>query len=178
MRHGFVGGTLIAAAVLGAAACSSGTPATPPTTTTTTAPTSPAVAASTAQPETAAAATAVAEQYFGLDSAGQQAAAWTLLAPSAQRTVSQATWVAVHQGCPSPSAGVTFDVSEATVTGNTGIVAVSLTGVASSVFSESEALTYSAGRWGIVPDDLRFYQHGSVKADIASARAAGYCASS
>jgi glutamyl-tRNA reductase len=36
----------------------------------------------------------------------------------------------------------------------------------------------SAGRWGFIPNDLSYYQHGSVKADIAAAKAAGYCASS
>lgn len=65
----------------------------------TTAPASPTAAASNAQPETvAAAAAAVARQYFGLYSVGQFALSWTLLARSAQRAVSQATWVAVHQG--------------------------------------------------------------------------------
>lgn len=34
----------------------------------------------------------------------------------------------------------------------------------------------TAGRWGFVPSDLSSYGHGSVKADIAAAKAAGYCA--
>ncbi len=29
-----------------------------------------------------------------------------------------------------------------------------------------------------VPNDLSYYRHGSVRADIAAAKAAGYCASS
>lgn len=180
MRHVLVRGALIAAAVLTAAACSSGTPAGPAASTATaiTTPTSPAAVASTAQPETAAQATAVAKQYLGLTSASQFAAAWGLLAPSAQRTVSQVTWVAVHQGCPAESAGLAYEVKDTTVTGDTAIVTVSLSGVAASIGSESEALTYSAGRWGFVPNDLSFYKHGSVKADIAAAKAAGYCAGS
>jgi hypothetical protein len=133
--------------------------------------------ASTAQPETAAAASAVARQYFGLYSAGQFAAAYGLLAPSARRAVSETTWVAVHQGCPSQAAGLAYEVKDATLTGNTAVVTVSLAGAASSLASESEALTYSRGRWGFVPNDLSLYEHGSVKADLAAAKAAGYCAS-
>jgi hypothetical protein len=175
MRYELVRGALIAAAVLAAAACSSGTPAAPASTSTTT---SPTAAASTAQPETGVAATAVAEQYLGLNSGGQFEASWGLLAPSAQRAISEATWVAVHQGCPSQSAGLAYQVKDTTVTGNTAVVTVSLAGAAASIGSESEALTYSAGRWGFVPNDLSLYRHGSVKADITAAKAAGYCARS
>jgi hypothetical protein len=180
MRHRLVRGTLITAAVLAAAACSSATSTPPASTaaTTTTAPASPAAVTSAAQPETAAAATAAAKQYFGLYSASQFAASWELLAPSTQHAVSQATWVAVHQGCPAQSAGLAYDVKDTTLTGNTAIVTVSLTGAAASIGSESEAFTYSAGRWGFVPGDLTRYKHGSVKADITAAKAAGYCASS
>jgi hypothetical protein len=162
-----------------AAGCSSGTPAAPPSSTTaTTAPASATATASAAQPETAAAARSVAEQYFGLYSAGQFAASYQLLAPSAQRAVSEATWVAVHQGCPAQAARLAYNVSKATLTGNTAIVTVSLAGAAASLGSESQALTYSAGRWGLVPSDLSLYKHGSVRADVAAAKAAGYCAKS
>jgi hypothetical protein len=64
------------------------------------------------------------------------------------------------------------------LTGNTAVVTVTLAGAAASLASESESLTYSAGRWGFVPNDLSYYRHGSVRADIAAAKAAGYCASS
>jgi hypothetical protein len=85
--------------------------------------------------------------------------------------------VAVHQGCPAQSAGLSHDVKDTTVPGNTAVVTVSLAGVAAGIGSESEAFAYSAGRWGLIPDDLSFYKHGSVRADIAAAKAAGYCAS-
>lgn len=100
-----------------------------------------------------------------------------LIAPSARREVSESTWVAVHQGCPAQSAGLAYDVKDATRTGNTVVVTVTLAGAASSLASESEALTFSGGRWGFVPNDLSMYEHGSVKADLAAAKAAGYCAS-
>jgi hypothetical protein len=64
------------------------------------------------------------------------------------------------------------------VTGNTAVVTITLAGAAASLASESESLTYSAGRWGFIPNDLSYYKHGSVKADIAAAMAAGYCVSS
>lgn len=103
---------------------------------------------------------------------------WGADAPSAQHSVSKATWVAVHQGSPARSASLTYEVKDATLTGSTAVVIVSLSGVAASIGSESEAFTYSAGRWGLVPGDLSFYKHGSIRADIAAAKAAGYCASS
>jgi hypothetical protein len=182
MRHILAAASITVAALIATAACSS-TPAVPPATSAaTTAVGMPTATASSpraaAQQETAAAATAVAKQYFGLYSAGQFALSWTLLAPSAQRSVSKATWVAVHQGCPAQSAGLAYEVKDTTVTGSTAIVTVSLAGVAASIGSESEAFTYSAGRWGLVPDDLSLYKHGSIRADIAAAKAAGYCASS
>jgi hypothetical protein len=181
MRHKLTAASVAAAALIAAAACSSA-PAAPTTSTATTAAATPATAVATpsaaAQPETTAAAAAVAKQYFGLYSAGQFATAWTLLAPSAKHAVSQATWVAVHQGCPSQAAGLAYDVKDTTLTGTTAVVTVTLAGAAASIASESESLTYSTGQWGFVPNDLGYYRHGSVRADISAAEAAGYCASS
>ena len=71
--------------------------------------------------------------------------------------------------------GLAYNIKDTTLRGNTAVVAVTLAG---ALASESESLTYSAGRWGLVPDDLSFYKHGSIRADIAAAKAAGYCASS
>jgi hypothetical protein len=79
----------------------------------------------------------------------------------------------VHQGCSPQSAGLAYEVKDTTVTSNTAVVTVSLAGAAASIGSESEAFTYSAGRWGLVPDDLSFYRHGRIRADIAAAKAAG-----
>ena len=173
--HRPVCGALIAAIVVASAACSSGISSTPASTTSAVATTSASAtaAASASQPETASAARSVAKQYFGLYSAGQFAASYGLLAPSAQRKVSEATWVAVHEGCPAQAAGLAYNVSKATLTGNAAIVTVSLAGVAAGLGSVSQALIYSAGRWGLVPSDLGLYRHGSVKADIAAAKAAG-----
>jgi hypothetical protein len=152
MRHRLAAAGVTATALIATAACTSSGPAAPAASVATAAAATSATAASTpsaaAQPETAATARAAARQFLGLYSAGQYTASWTLLAPSVKRKVSQAAWVAVHQGCPPQSA----------------------------IGSASESLTYTAGRWGFVPSDLSSYGHGSVKADIAAAKAAGYCA--
>ncbi len=137
-------GAAVAAAALIAAGCSSpaATPAAAPAAASPAAPATAAAAstpAPAAQPETAAAARAVARQFLGLYSADQYAASWTLLAPSVQRKVSQAAWVAVLQGCPPQSAGLAYNVSKATVTGSTAIVTVSLSGAAAAIGSASEA---------------------------------------
>jgi hypothetical protein len=76
------------------------------------------------------------------------------------------------------AAGLAYDVKDTTVTGNTAVITITLAGAAASLASESESLTYSAGRWGFIPNDLSYYKHCSVRVDIAAAKAAGYCASS
>lgn len=181
MKHRLTAVGVTAAGLIATAACSSSAPAAPATSAATMTATPTPVASTpsaAAQPETAAGARAAARQFLGLYSAGQYAASWTLLAPSVKRKVSQAAWVAVHQGCPPQSAGLAYNVSKATLTGNTAVVTVSLSGAAAAIGSASESLTYTAGRWGFVPSDLSSYGHGSVRADIAAAKAAGYCASS
>lgn len=179
MSRRIAAAAVTAAALIATAACSSSTPAATATSAATMAAATPTPAASTpsaaTQPETAAAARAAARQFLGLYSAGQYAASWTLLAPSVKHKVSQAAWVGVHQGCPPQSAGLAYNVSKATMTGDTAVVTVSLSGAAAAIGSVSESLTYTAGRWGFVPSDLSSYGHGSVKADIAAAKAAGYC---
>lgn len=176
MKSGLCRGALIAVMVLTAAACSSGTST--PTASITTAPTSSTGVASAVQRETVAGAIAFANEVLILDEARQFAASWKLLAPSARRAVSQAKWVAVHKSCPARSVGLAYHIGKATLTGQTAIVVVSRAGAAASRGSVSEALVYSAGRWGLVPNNLSVYKHGSVKADIAVAKAAGYCARS
>lgn len=178
MMRGLFGGTLIAAAVLAAAGCSSGSQSTPTSAITTTAPASPAAAAKPAQPETAAAAKTAAARFFGLYTAGQYAAAWTLLPPSTRRAIPQATWVAVHKACPSAAAGLAFQIKNVTVTGGTAIVTYSLSGVGAALGSATQALTYSGGQWWLPLSDTNVYEHGSVKSDIAAAKAKGSCSAS
>ena len=69
---------------------------------------SPAASASTAaaEPDTAAGVRAAAQQFYALYSAGQWGAAWAYLAPAARGAVTVATWSAVHDACPGPTAGL------------------------------------------------------------------------
>ncbi len=178
MRRSVVQGAVVAVIVTAIAACSGGA-ATTSGGTATTAPT-PATAVATAaggQPETSAAATAAARQYFSYYSAGDFAATWGLLAPSAQREISEATWVGVHQDCPAPS-GVSYRVKGAKLTGGTAAVTVAQAEGKTSFGTVTEAFSYSAGRWGFVPEDTSLYRHGSVGADVSAAKADGYCSGS
>lgn len=134
--------------------------------------------AAAAQPQTAAAASAAAQQYLGLYSAGQFGASYALLAPSARRAVSEHVWAAVHEGCPSPTAGAAYDVKHVTLTGSVAVVTVALNGAASALGSENISMVYAGGKWGYAPPDLTLYHHGTVKADVAAAKARGYCAGS
>ncbi|MGH3187018.1 MAG: hypothetical protein ACRDPY_23035 [Streptosporangiaceae bacterium] len=179
MRRSVVQGAVVAAFVTATAACSGGasTTSTGTAATTTTAPTSATAVATAAggQPENAAAATAAARQYFGFYSAGDFAATWGLLAPSARREIGEATWVGVHQGCPA-SVKVSYSVKGAKLAGGMAAVTVAQAEGKTSLGSVTEAFSYSAGRWGFVPEDTSLYGHGSVKADISAAKAEGYCA--
>jgi hypothetical protein len=177
MRCSVAQGAVIAAVVTAAAACSSAAPTPPGPATTATARASTAATAAARQPETAAAATAAAKQYFGFYSAGDFAATWGLLTPSAQRSIGEAIWVGVHQGCPAP-AGVSYRVKGAKLTGGMAAVTVAQAEDKTSMGSVTEAFSYAAGRWGLVPDDSGLYRHGSVKADIAAAKSEGYCTGS
>lgn len=169
---------VIAAVAVSAAACSASCKPAAATSPTATAPASAARVVS--QPETVAGAKASAQQFFDLFSASQFADAWDDLAPADQAEVPQATWVAVHEGCPSPSAGMARVIKNVTVVGGTAVVTETIGGALSSLGSATNVFTYSAGRWGYVlpGSDAANYHHGSVKADIAAQKAAGSCAAS
>ena len=89
------------------------------------------------------------------------------------------TYVAVHQGCPSASAGMARVIKSITVAGSTAVVTETVAGALSSLGSVTDAWTYAGGRWGITldPTGLKDYSHGSATADIAAMKAAGDCAS-
>ena len=79
--------------------------------------------------------------------------------------------MAVHQTC----AGTSYKIKHLAVAGKTATVTVGLTGGHHGTLTET--LVYAAGSWGISPADLSLYQHGSVSADVAAAKAQGSCAS-
>jgi hypothetical protein len=130
----------------------------------------PAIA-SQMQPATADAAKATARQFFNSYSNGQYAFAWALLDPSDQQAIPQATWVAVHDGCPGAVAGLAYRISNVTVTGSTAVVTYTLSlGTHSNLGSGAQTFTYSKSHWRLALSDPHVYQHGSVKADIAAAK--------
>jgi len=86
--------------------------------------------------------------------------------------------VAVHDACPSAAAGLAFQIKNVTVTGSTAVVTYTLAGAASALGSATTALTYSQGNWWLVEPEPGIYEHGSVKADIAAAKAQGNCSGS
>jgi hypothetical protein len=130
------------------------------------------------QPETEAGVRAAATQFYALYAAGQWAQAYAMLTAAAQAEVSESTYAAVHQGCPSSSAGLARVIKSVTLAGSTAVVTETVGGALSSLGSVTDAWDYSAGRWGIAlsASSLKDYSHGSVKADVAAAKAAGQCA--
>lgn len=135
----------------------------------------PAVRSGPAEPETKAGARAAAANFYRLYSASQFAASWGLLSPAAQRDIPRAIWISVHNGCPGAGTGATRVIKSVLVFGNAAIVTESIQ-VADSRLGEAEdVFNYENGRWGYTPNNLGIYHHGSVAADIVSARAVGFC---
>jgi len=123
------------------------------------------------EPTSAAAVRADAADYLSLASAGQFAITYQMLSASARQTITQRAWVAVHQACT----GTGYQIKHLAVAGKTATVTVGLTGGHHGTLTET--FVYAAGSWGVSPGDLSLYQHGSVSADAAAARAQGSCAS-
>ncbi len=131
----------------------------------------PAHTAPLKEPTSVAAVRADAADYLSLASAGQFAITYQMLSATARQTITQQAWVAVHQAC----AGTSYQIKHLAVAGKTATVTVGLTGGHHGTLTET--FVYAAGSWGVSPGDLSLYQHGSVSADAAAAKAQGSCAS-
>jgi hypothetical protein len=169
--------SLVAATLAVAACSSSSTPAS--ISATASASPAPAAASASAQPETEAGVRAAATAFYALYSAGQWSQAWAYLTPATQAEVPEATFTAVHQGCPSPSAGMARVIKSVTLAGSTAVITETVAGAASALGSVTDAWQYTGGRWGVELSSsaLAVYQHGSAAADTAAAKSAGDCAS-
>jgi hypothetical protein len=160
----------------GLAGCSVGGPSaaslssTAPRVVTSTAPPPPPVS-----PQVRAGARAAAAQFYGLYSASQFTAFWNLLSPATKRQISRNIWVSVHDACPSAAAGESRIIKAVTVFGSSAIVTEAITGASHG--TTEDVFSYANGHWSYSPEYLSVYQHGSVAADIAAAKAAGLCAS-
>ena len=79
-------------------------------------------------------------------------------------------------GCLSDNAETSGAIKSVTVFGNAAIVTEAITGATSTHHTVESVFNYAHGRWGYSPGDISIYHHGSVAADIAAAKAAGFCA--
>ena len=171
---------MVSAAVtagLALAACSGTSPGSPAGPSAPARSASPGAHASTpVEPDTVSAVRADADDYLTLYTAGQFAVIYQMLSAPVRQAIDQQAWVAVHQGCLGAAGGMSYKIHHVAVTGTTAVVRVALTGAAKPE-SATETLVYANGHWGFSPRDLALYQHGSVSADVAAAKAAGGCAS-
>lgn len=175
---------LAAVAAIGVAGCSgtaSGPGASGPAVGTS--PASHAAATPPARPgslpgaKTKAGARAAAAQFDRLQRGSQYAASWDLLTPTAKRLVPRDVWVGVHEGCHAARPAGRRTVGRVTLFGTVAIVAERIPGTRPGRGKGEDVFAYANGNWGYTPNDLSIYQHGSVAADIAAAKAAGLCAS-
>lgn len=127
------------------------------------------------QARTQAAVRAAAERFYRLYTTNRFAASWDLLTPDAQRQVPVQLWVGVHNRCPVAGEGTARVITAVTMLGNAAIVTERVAGTVSRHAMAEDVFNYSHGRWGYSPGSLGIYQHRSVAADVAAARAAGLC---
>ncbi len=172
-------GLLTGLAALALVGCtnSASTPPSPgqsPTAATTTGP--PAAKATPIPPKAKTGARAAAAQFDSVYFASDFAASWDLLAPAVRRQIPKSIWVGVHDGCATASTGVTRVIKSVTVFGDAAIVTETIT-TAQSERTAEYVFNYARGRWGYSPENLSIYHRGSVTADIAAARSAGFCSS-
>jgi hypothetical protein len=133
--------------------------------------------AAPASPRMRAGARAAAAQFYGLYSASQFAASWNLLGAGTKREVPEHIWVSVHDACPSAGARKPRTIKAVTVFGDAAIVTEAIAATGSKPDTTEDVFSYTDGHWSYSPVNPSIYQHGSVSADIAAAKAAGLCAS-
>jgi hypothetical protein len=166
---------VVGGGAVGLAGCSASALPTPPAASSSTprAATSTAVAAAPVSPRLRTDARAAAAQAFGLYTAGQFTAFWKLLSPASKHRISKNAWVSVHEACSSAEGGKPVTVKAVTVFGNAAIVTEAITGP--SPQTTEVVFNYVNGQWSYSPVDPSLYSHKTVAADIAAAKAAGFC---
>jgi hypothetical protein len=116
-----------------------------------------------------------AVQFYGLYSASQFSALWNLLSPAAKRQVSKSAWVSVHQACPGTAAGKSRTIKAVTAFGSAAIVTEAVAGIPANPGTAEDVFNYGDGQWSYSPGEVGIYAHGSIAADIAAAKSAGFC---
>lgn len=143
----------------------------------------PAVVVTTAQaappasPKMKSGAGAAAARFYGLYSASQFAALWDLLSPAMKRQVSQGVWVGVHEACPGAAAGKSRTIKAVTVFGTAAIITEAVGGATASPSTAEDVFSYADAQWSYSPGEVSIYLHGSIAADVAAAKTAGFCSS-
>jgi hypothetical protein len=169
-------GLLVGMAAMGLVGCSgavSGTPSVSPIATARTT----ASSVPPASPQMKAGARAAAAKFYGLYSTSQFAVFWNLLAPTTKRQIPRRVWVSVHEACPSAAAGKPRVIKAVTVFGDAAIVTEAIVVTALKPDTAEDVFNYADGHWSYSLADLNIYRNGSVAADIAAAKAAGFCTS-
>lgn len=164
---------LAAAGLVGCSGTASGPPSVSPAATVRT--TSSSVPP--ASPKVKARVRAAATQFYDLYSADRYTAFWNLLAPATKRQIPRHVWVGVHEACPSEGAGKPRVIKAVTVFGDAAIVTEAIAGAAVTPGVAQDVFNYAHGHWSYSPQSLSIYRHGSVTADIAAAKTAGFCTS-
>jgi hypothetical protein len=166
LLKGLVGG-LLAVGLVGCSGGGSSGPSAPSAVTTT------APGAAPVSLQMRAGARAAAADFYRLYSASRFAAFWNLLSPATKRQISRHAWVSVHDACPSAEARKPRTIKAMTVFGNAAIVTEAIAGAWPA--TAGDVFNYANGNWSYSPGDLSIYHHRSVAADIAAAKAAGFC---
>ena len=130
-----------------------------------------------ASPQVKAGARAAAAQFYGLYSASRFAAFWDLLAPATKRQIPRSIWVKVHEACTPTDAAESRIIKAVTVFGDAAIITEAVTGAQLTPGTAEDVFNYVNGHWSYSPQDLNIYHHGSVAADVAVAKTAGFCSS-
>jgi predicted MFS family arabinose efflux permease len=123
----------------------------------------------------------MASNFFALYSAAQWPEAWALLSTADRAKIPEPTLAAQHKACPSEAAGMAYEIKSITMAGKIAVVTYTIPALEKLYGSATETMSYMAGSgWGIDLDAkaLAEYSHGSVKADVAAAKAAGDCSGS
>jgi hypothetical protein len=173
---GFPKGLLVALAAAGLVGCSGAAPGTPSVSPVATA-RATASSVPPASPQMKAGVRVAAAKFYGLYSASRYSSFWNLLSPATKRQISRRVWVSVHEACPPAGAGEPRVIKALTVFGNAAIVTEAVNGAPSKPGTAEDVFSYANGRWSYSPQDLSIYRHGSVTADVAAAKAAGFCTS-
>ena len=123
-----------------------------------------------------AAARPAAAHFYSVYSASKFTDSWHLLAVAARKQIPLRVWEGVHRACSSAGNGEPRVIKAVTLFGNAAIVTSVESGAPPKGDVTEDVFNYADGRWGYSPQEIGIYEHGSVRADIAAAKAARLCA--